>query len=58
MRPRSVLRTRYDDQQTPFFQRLGLKQHLGEHWLAGLNVRFHQFSRADNLELFVGWRWR
>ncbi len=54
----TILRTEYEDQLTPFFQRLGLKQHIGEHVLAGVNVRFHQFSRADNLELFAGWRWR
>jgi len=40
-----------------FYQRLGLRYHFWQDLYAGLNVRFHEFSRADNLEFNVGYRW-
>ena len=40
-----------------FYQRLGLKYHVFDDLFLGLNVRFHDFSRADNLEYNLGWRW-
>jgi hypothetical protein len=40
-----------------FYQRLGLKYHVFDDVFLGLNVRFHDFSAADNLEFNVGYRW-
>jgi len=40
-----------------FYQRLGLKYHVLDDVFLGLNVRFHDFSAADNLEFNVGYRW-
>ncbi len=39
-----------------FYQRLGVKQFFYENWFAGLNVRFHEFGSADNLEWNVGYK--
>jgi hypothetical protein len=40
-----------------FYQRLGLRYHVLDDVYLGLNVRFHDFSRADNLEFNLGYRW-
>jgi hypothetical protein len=40
-----------------FYQRLGLKYHVLDDAFLGLNVRFHDFSAADNLEFNAGYRW-
>ncbi len=38
------------------YQRIGLKYHFSDHWLAGLNVRAFNFSKADFIEFNVGYR--
>jgi hypothetical protein len=40
-----------------FYQRLGLKYRIFDDISLGLNVRFHDFSRADNLEFNLGYHW-
>ena len=59
----TVLRKDIEDnpdvsQGARFYQRLGLKYHIWTNTFVGLNVHFHDFSRADYLEFNVGHRWK
>ena len=40
------------------YQRIGLKYHFSDHWLAGLNVRAFNFSKADFIEFNFGYRFK
>jgi len=43
--------------QTPLtYQRIGLKYHLWDHLLIGMNVRAFSFTKADFIEWIVGYR--
>ncbi len=48
----------FDGQLPRLYQRLGFKYHFTDHWFAGLNVRFKEFSSADHLEWVIGYRHR
>jgi hypothetical protein len=52
----TLLRKEVDGRLPRFYQRLGIKHHVFRDWYIGLNVRFHEFSKADNLEWNVGRR--
>lgn len=53
----SLLRKDVDGRLPAFFQRLGLRHRVYDRIHLGLNVRFHEFSKADNLEFHVGYDW-
>ena len=52
----TLFRKEVFDQVPRFYQRLGLKQLVFENFLLGLNVRLNNFSRANNLEFNIGYR--
>jgi hypothetical protein len=39
-----------------FYQRLGGRYYIFDNFSAGLNLRFYDFSRADNMEFNIGYR--
>jgi long-subunit fatty acid transport protein len=52
-----LYRKKVEDIVTPStYQRIGLKYHFNNHWLAGINVRAFNFSKADFIEFNVGYR--
>jgi hypothetical protein len=52
-----VLRKEFEGSLPPSYQRLGVKYHVFKNTFLGLNVRFHEFSKADYLEFNIGQRW-
>ena len=38
------------------YQRIGLKYHLANHFILGLNIRAYNFSKADFIEWVIGYR--
>lgn len=54
----TFLRKDVKGQVPKFYQRLGLKYHVFRNTFLGINVRFQEFSRANNLEFTLGQRWR
>lgn len=52
-----VLRKDFDGSLPRLYQRLGVRYYVLENTFLGLNVRFHDFSRADYLEFNIGQRW-
>ena len=54
----TFLRKDIEGQVPRSYQRLGLKFHLLKNTFLGLNVRFQEFSKANNLEFNVGQRWQ
>jgi len=52
----TVFRKEVDGQVPRLYQRFGLKHHVWENAFVGLNVRFKEFSVANNLEINIGYR--
>lgn len=52
-----VLRKDFEGSLPPFYQRLGVKYHVLKNTFLGMNVRFHDFEKADYLEFNIGQRW-
>lgn len=53
-----ILRKDVEGQVPKSYQRLGLKYHVFRNTFLGINVRFQEFSRANNLEFTLGQRWQ
>lgn len=52
-----VARKDFEGSLPRFYQRLGVKFHVFRNTFVGVNVRFHEFSKADYLEFNIGQRW-
>ena len=57
-----IYRKKYEENvETPStYQRIGLRYYFGEHFIAGINIRAYDFSKADFIELNFGYslRWK
>jgi hypothetical protein len=56
-----IYRKKYENIETSStYQRIGLRYYVGKHFIAGLNIRAYDFSKADFIELNFGYslRWK
>jgi hypothetical protein len=53
-----LLRKKIEGQPPKFYQKLGIKYHVSDHWFAGIILRVYDFGVADYIEWNVGYRWQ